>query len=370
MNNVCRIYLSLLFKMKTAFLFLTYDNFANPETIKEFTKDQNVYIHPKNPEAVETYFKKNVIKNLVTTEWGTKSIVDATLNLLEEAYSHPENEWFLLLPQDCVPIYTYEKFLNKLRKLSSNKSCFSVISHDKYWKTDQWWIMNREDAGIVLNTRFELSGKLIGAPDEHYFLSLLRRKNSDHPITDLKVMHSSFLKHTVQRSPMYFNKVLKHDIDTIKRMNSLFMRKVSSGFSLKAYNPKKKLFVVYIGTETNQNAIVFPVAFDVIIISAIKIELIRKDIVDKAIYVINIIYKFFHETVLNMCVEPYISSWDVVIFTTETFIIDSSNEIEPKKASLPYNKFYFNPLFKKLPNPKQFRYIRDVGGNLAFMLES
>lgn len=96
--------------MKVAFLFLTYDNFTNPSVIKEFTKNQNVYIHPKNPENDEPFFRRNIIKNLVPTEWGTISIVNATFNLLIESYMNPDNQWFILLSQDCVPVDTFDRF--------------------------------------------------------------------------------------------------------------------------------------------------------------------------------------------------------------------------------------------------------------------
>ena len=50
--------------MSYAFLFLTYDNFVNKDIIKEFTKDQNIYIHPKFPNNVDNYFKSFIINDL------------------------------------------------------------------------------------------------------------------------------------------------------------------------------------------------------------------------------------------------------------------------------------------------------------------
>ena len=44
--------------MSYAFLFLTYDNFVNKDIIKEFTKDQNIYIHPKFPNNVDNYLHR------------------------------------------------------------------------------------------------------------------------------------------------------------------------------------------------------------------------------------------------------------------------------------------------------------------------
>lgn len=205
--------------------------------------------------------------------------------------------------------------------------------------------------------------------DEHFFLSLLKSNYPNYQFTDIKVMYSSFLTNTIQKSPMIFNRVIKDDIDNIKDMESFFLRKVGANFSLKAYKPRKKLFVVYIGTETNQDLIIFPPAFDIIIITAIKPELIKRSIFEKAIYVINIIYKFLFETILSICNEPWISNWNTIIFTTGKFMVNSDNELESKKSSLPSNKLYFNPLARNLTNPKHFRYLHDSNGNLAFVYE-
>ena len=71
--------------MTFAFLFLIYDNFTNPQIIRKFTMHDNIYIHPKNPNKVDSFFKPYIIQNLINTKWGEFSIVEATLNLLEAA---------------------------------------------------------------------------------------------------------------------------------------------------------------------------------------------------------------------------------------------------------------------------------------------
>lgn len=355
--------------MKFAFLFLTYDNFINSEKIKEFTKNQNIYIHPKYPEKVDKYFKKYIIKDLIATEWGTMSIVNATLNLLKDAYLNEDNDWFILLSQDSYPIYSYENFIKKFNKINNNKSFFNFINHEKYWKTEQWWILNRRDVNIILHSKFKIETKLNGGIDEYYFLSLLKFNNPKYEFNNMQIIYNKWLKYTIQKSPLYFNKLLKNDIDNIKKFNSFFIRKVTSNFSLTEYKTKKKIYIIYIGSETEQNTIIFSSSFDIIIITTLKLDLIKKEIIDRGIYIINIIWKFFYETILNICNESYLLNWDIVIFTTEKFNLNTYNKIDKVKLSLPYNNFCFKNE-KKIENIKKFYYIKDNNNNLAFCFKN
>ena len=144
---------------------------------------------------------------------------------------------------------------------------------------------------------------------------------------------------------------------------SLFIRKITYNFTLDIYKPKKKLYVVFIGTETTQ-FIPDNDEFDIIIIAAIKE--IDPQIIKRSIYVYNIIYKFLYETILSICNEDYIKNWEIVIFTTEKFNLNHYNSLDKVKKKLPTNKLVFQN--GNLENREQFYYINDNNNNLAFCI--
>jgi hypothetical protein len=358
--------------MSFAFLFLTYDNFVK-KNIRKFLKNQNIYIHPKYPNNVNLKYKKYIIKNLIDTKWADISIVHATLNLLEVAYKNVNNKFFILLSEDSYPLYNFKTFENRFYKIYENKSIFNYKCNDGInWKTSQWWILNRTDVKIILNNRdvYKFS-KLNGAIDEYYFLSTLKLCNSNYEFTDLNIMYERWLSYTVKKSPIYFNKLLESDIHDIKTNKSLFIRKILTTFSTIKYINKKIAYIIYIGTETDQNKLILNDKYDIILIISININLINKEIKDRSIYIFNIIYKYFYESIINICYELKLTGhiWNTIIFGSEKFILPEDYKIENKKKELqvlPYNNFYF--INKKLENIKQFNYIRDKYNNLGFML--
>jgi hypothetical protein len=347
--------------MTIAFLFLTYDNITHADVIKEYTKKDNIYLHPKYPQNVNQYFKKYIISNLVETEWGKYSIVEATLNLLEAAFQKEENDWFILLSQDIYPLFNYIKLKKLLDK--QNSSLFDLkYKRDNYWKTAQWWILNRQDVEIILKNKSYKSKfqKNFGyaAIDELYFLTVLKWNNPKYYFTNMKVMYDKWLKNVVQKSPSTFNHLIKNDFDYIKENNCLFIRKVTPIFNLVEYKPKKKLYVIYIGTETKQD-IPENDSFDIIILTSLKLNKIKENIRNRAIYIHHIIHSTFFDCILSIAKDPFIKFWSIVIFTTETFNLNNYNSIEKKRSSLPGN-------IKN--NIEQFYYIKDNNNQLAFFL--
>lgn len=171
---------------KIAFLFLTYDNILHIKQIEKITKNQNIYINPKFLNKINPEYKKYIIPNLITeTKWGKISIVYATLELIKEAYKNKLNKWFILLSQDVYPLVSLENIQKKLK--NQEKSMFDYnVDNGIYYKTSQWWILNREDIKIILNNYEEfnlihkedfkdsLNSTFEAAMDEIYFLSLLK----------------------------------------------------------------------------------------------------------------------------------------------------------------------------------------------------
>ena len=77
--------------MEYAFLYLTY-NEPNKSIKYLIKKGYNIYIHSKN--KINKY-KEYVIPNIIETEWGQMSIVNAEINLLKEDYNNNNNKYFM-----------------------------------------------------------------------------------------------------------------------------------------------------------------------------------------------------------------------------------------------------------------------------------
>jgi hypothetical protein len=355
--------------MTFAFLFLTYDNFTHPDKIWEFTKTQNIYIHPKNRELVSPIFRPYIIDSVIETKWGESSIVDATIHLLSESYQSEDNTWFVLLSQDSYPLHSFDTFEKKIAKISpEEKSMFNLKSENRgLSKTSQWWILNRNDVKIILENNlkyrreFQMGKKSDGAFDEFYFLSLLRAFNTMYEFINIKVMYDDFQEGTIQKSPKIFNKLLKYDKNEIEKNESLFIRKVTPKFTMETYVTKRNLIIVYIGTETDQIKILGNVGIDtdLIILSSIKLELIHPDIVVRSICLIQIIYTFVLDTILSLSSSKYITIWDSVLYTTEKYDLSNIYSLE----TLIEDKLPFDGLTN---NPKQFKFVNDKNGNVAF----
>jgi len=99
--------------MKIALCFLTYDALSQQKLwskIIDNNKDKlSVYIHNKTDfnDNDENYsFSKYVIPQRIATIYSHKSLVQATLCLLREALKSPENAFFILLSDKCIPLHS------------------------------------------------------------------------------------------------------------------------------------------------------------------------------------------------------------------------------------------------------------------------
>jgi hypothetical protein len=323
----------------TALLFLTYDNIQHAEAFRPYFAKTNVYIHPKNKQKVVPYLRPYIIDELVPTQWGAYSIVEATLSLLRAAFTNSANQWFVLLSQDCFPVYGIDSFQSWLS--SQQKSMFNLITKGpvtptgvggtlteqrRFWKTSQWWILNRADVNHILQncTQFTqqhngFTKKLVWAAiDEIYFLSLLMTTVLNYQFNNQQTMYDKWLSATITKSPATISRLLPEDWSAIKLANSWFIRKTLPSFikTLKT-SFANELWVIHIGTETKQMASIPDV--DVVIFASVPIDTINKQLLRKTIQIFPVLWNFFYESIANIVASFPIHHWDTIRFIDERF---------------------------------------------------
>jgi hypothetical protein len=316
--------------MEYAFLYLTY-NEPNKSIKYLIKKGYNIYIHSKN--KINKY-KEYVIPNIIETEWGQMSIVNAEINLLKEAYKNNNNKYFILCSEDCFLLHSnIEKYINK------KYSMFSFIKqYNNFYKTEQWWILIRNDVKVILATEHKYTNifnniKLNGVPDENYFLTILQKENTNYKYINSNYMYTSWLKLSVYKHPKIFNKLTKYDIIDIQKKKSLFIRKVTANFTLNKYVNNKILYIVLIGTETNYINYLLENDLDFIIVTSLKINNINSLLLKKCICIYSIIFKFYNKFIKDICIthKKYLLQWDKIYFIPEIFNFNDINMVNKLK---------------------------------------
>jgi hypothetical protein len=323
--------------MKIAFLLLTYSNpYFN--RLYDLMSQYNFYIHPKFPNLVDENYKSHIIPNLIETEWGKNSIVQATINLLEYAYKQDKYDYFILLSEDTCPVYKKHKFIKFIKSLNG-LSCFELLKkYNNIYKSYQWWIINNIDAYTIINTQskyisFLNNIKLDGAPDENYFLTILHFENKNYKFNNMKCIFTRWIHNTIIKHPFIFNKITKKDITDIIDSKAFFIRKCTSEFKIIKYIPKKKLLITFIGSLTNQKSICNILnEYDIIIISPIDNKLILSELKNNCIYIINIIWKFYNDSIQQLFVQyKYILyQWSEIYISDEIFDINKLRQYDIK----------------------------------------
>lgn len=369
-----------------ALLFLTYDNIYFQNIYDDYFNKCNVYIHPKEPEKIIEENRQYIISNIVSTEWGKIGIVNATIELLKASYENENNKWFILLSQDTFPLFKATTLIDFLG--TKRKSMFTVVNvgidkfnanfngHDvPLYKSSQWWCMNREDVRLVLENymNFKLVGKVQeGAYDEYYFLTLLRGINPEYKFTDLRFMYVDWLSSIVTMHPSIFNKLTTIDIENIKNAKSFFLRKTFPTFNPTPLFPSSELFVIFIGSDTNQLKLLqnINLDLDIILVSMIDIKLINKNLIDNCIKVYSINWRLTNEAILDL-VQKYKNIWKKIYFVTENFnfenVLNPISKSGPKKLEN-IHYYYFKQTKAPPINNEIFTEITDNDGNKSYVI--
>jgi hypothetical protein len=262
-KNVCEKYNN---NNKIAFIFLTIGEIKQYKIWELFFKsaqNYNIYVHPKKPEEIQSFFKNHIIKNNIPTLWGDVSLVHATNLLIKEALKDETNKKIILVSDSCIPIKTYDYIYKAV--FEDNKSWFNyyspnilegstthfnrIKSLDPYIKDyayihEQWMILDRQHAEVLNNNTHYMSYFVKDNlfPDEMYYITMLHllNKNIKNELKFNKTTRLNYLKHDYitfakwydsktkllyMYHPYEFNKMNKEDVELLKNSKALFGRK-------------------------------------------------------------------------------------------------------------------------------------------------
>ncbi|KAG8460153.1 hypothetical protein KFE25_014298 [Diacronema lutheri] len=267
---------------KVAFMFLTRGGLNAEETWAEFlggapSAHFSLYAHTKTPPPPSSLLSRARIREHVPTEWGTASLVRATLALLRAALTDEENVRFVLLSESCVPLYPFARvrveLLADARGWLSHAPTPAWMIHQKgptrefvRWsaalqplvrtpaelrKQQQWTAFSRELAALFVEpgadhtALWEADG--LFAPDEHYFVSVaaheLRRRGrapadmDAAACLDLVALNRrlTYVEWGVVgngRAPLRLHTVSAELLERARAEGCLFVRKIAPGANL------------------------------------------------------------------------------------------------------------------------------------------
>jgi hypothetical protein len=243
---------------KIAFLFLTRGEHHNIKLWERFFESANedlykIAIHAKDPSTLKSSLwtdNKSLILRPIPTAWGTISLVNATIYLLQMVMVDPKITKFILLSEFCIPTTNFQNVYELLMKekgksrinwsFGNNLDRYNIIKNylafpaSSWAKQSQWMCLDRNHVNSLFIPAY--NGKFVQylnafrycpAPDEHlfinYFLHVVRINQNEfinHPITF--VDWSTNTKH-----PKLFTSLNKDIINHSRKNKILFARKFS-----------------------------------------------------------------------------------------------------------------------------------------------
>ena len=256
---------------KIAFLFLTVGGLKKYEEWSNFfergTDKYNLYFHSKNISG-QYLVDDNQIDNKVITKWGDISLVKATNNLLEASFSDESNEYFVLLSESCLPIYSFDYTYSKIIKEDKswifyykwnhphNIHRFNKINNlnssiDEFYKQSQFFLLKRDHVEIILKNNLLNDFSKMNVPDEHYYINILKNnidfdnENICYPITNVYRLggKNGLSTNPINELDIFNIKDCRNDFEDIEFVkdelsNSLFFRKVDEETNIKRVQSK------------------------------------------------------------------------------------------------------------------------------------
>jgi|TARA_B100001059_G_C17699561_1_gene509309 hypothetical protein len=243
---------------KVAFLNLSLDSFNREDVWRQFFNGGdkelfNLYIHSKNKKC--PVFKDYFIENTVPTKWGHFSLVEATIELIKAALEDKQNEYFSLISDSHLPLYslnetvelikrrysvlTFSKHFSFHTKVKSQRILKEGVrgyNFDKYNAVCQFFTFRRSDAEIFVNTidqfsKYFVKDKVIFA-DEFYFWAIARELNIDFKMGQATTYSDwSFRElpnRRLERNPRTFSSFTRPMLYIYRKEGFLYARKAAS----------------------------------------------------------------------------------------------------------------------------------------------
>lgn len=178
--------------VKLALMFLTRGDLHHPGIWEEFAEGRiDAFAHIKHPGSVKSGFLGAARKvDTLDTQWGSVSLVRATLRLLEASFRESDASHFALLSESCVPIKPLAEIVTRLGMDPRSRIAWDGIGDmaivhrhristagnvpaDRWFMQHQWMVLDREAAEWILSE--DLTGRFenVFAADEHYFATAL-----------------------------------------------------------------------------------------------------------------------------------------------------------------------------------------------------
>lgn len=182
---------------EVTWMFLTRGEVHHPEIWEEYLGGEGgrVFAHVKSPEELgaDGFLAKAQAVGAEETAWGDVSLVRATLRLLQAAVEGSVATHFALVSESCVPVRPLNELLRVLRldprsrlratpwaemrirqllKAQRGENLPGIRKELVHFQ-DQWMILSRADAGLILERDWTSAFASAPFADEMYFATVL-----------------------------------------------------------------------------------------------------------------------------------------------------------------------------------------------------
>ncbi len=190
---------------KIAFMFVIQKELPFEDIWREFFNwhaDRNqfrIYVHanPKFFFSRRSFFTNTQVPNRLSVQWGKLSLVAANQILVREALKDPENEFFALFSESCIPVQPFsvwKKLLDQEKSLihacivkgertNSNRWNEEIGIPKEMWrKSENWFGLIRKHAEIFAEMNIS-KWQHVFAADEHIIPTTLAAMGLENETT-------------------------------------------------------------------------------------------------------------------------------------------------------------------------------------------
>lgn len=236
---------------KVALLFLTRGDLYHAELWSRFLAGAPgaffLAVHAKFPTAIATpWLRDSLCPTYVSTEWGSPSLITATLALCRHALTDADVAKVVLVSESCVPVKPAATVVAQLlQDECSWLACgptapFTLgdrIGPPHCYKGSQWVVLSRAhvEAVLALNCPPTIEGAT--PADEHYFPGVLSYLGYPPGCPTVRVRPVTFVDWEQREGghPRTFGRLSEADVQQLGTTSCLFARKFAADSDVAAY---------------------------------------------------------------------------------------------------------------------------------------